>query len=100
MRSTPALALLLLLALLSAFAVHAVRVRDGDDQLSGGEIELEEASEIEQEAHHWQFSPLVRHAPGQHTRAYLDLFRVMRASFGLSFAHAVFLMIEASLKPF
>ena len=56
MRATTAL--LLLLVLLAAAAVHAARV--GEEQPSGSEIELEEASEIEQAAHHWQFSPLVR----------------------------------------
>ena len=56
MRATTAL---LLLALLAAAAV-AVQVRGGDDQLSGSEIELEETSELETAAHHWQFSPLVR----------------------------------------
>jgi hypothetical protein len=51
---------LLLLALLAAAAVHAVQVRVGEDQLSGSEIELEEASEIEHSDNHGQFSPLVR----------------------------------------
>jgi hypothetical protein len=53
MRSTAVFALLLL----ALMAVHAVNA-DNDNQLS--EIELEEASEIEQAANHWQFSPLVR----------------------------------------
>jgi hypothetical protein len=57
MRSAAVLALLLL-ALMAASVVHAVQIRGGDDHLS--EIELEEASEIEQAHNLWQFSPLVR----------------------------------------
>ena len=57
MRATTAL---LVLALLVAAAVHAVQaVRVGEDQPSNSEIELEEASEIQQTVNHWQFSPLV-----------------------------------------